>query len=479
MKSKLEFLSALGKIGCIGFGGGSALIPVFEEEVVHKQKLDTKENLDQDVIVASITPGALPVEIAASVGRRNFGSRGMVLGAMAMALPGTIITVLLLTILSTVQSEFLRMIEIASIGVSVFIIQLLIHYITNMLHDCRKESIDRERKAVFLMVVFFLFVCEKNIYSILGIDRTPILAVSTLHALLFVFFCIFYSRSRYNAKNLTVMAVLGVIYLLGHGKAGMIDNLYLVRGTDLLMIILSIWGIWRDIRENDWKYSYETNKIFKDLGIWLSVFVVFSIPAIVMHRDALIFLGKGIASAIMSFGGGDAYLTIADGLFVESGMLTENQYYGQIVSVVNVLPGSILCKTLSGAGYYIGLNLTGSIFVGIMFAVAGFVCSVASSCGFFIFIYHLYDNLSSLHVFQMISRWTRPVIAGLLINVMLSLCSQCMKVTEQLNISKQITLLGLLVLLLFDILMKNKLKLGTVVVLIFNIAIVFIAAFCF
>lgn len=67
----------MGKIGCIGFGGGSALIPVIEEEIVKKQKLDTRENLDKDIIVASITPGALPVEIAASVGKRNFGRAGM------------------------------------------------------------------------------------------------------------------------------------------------------------------------------------------------------------------------------------------------------------------------------------------------------------------------------------------------------------------------------------------------------------------
>lgn len=479
MKRYSKFVYSLCKIGCIGFGGGSALIPVIEEEIVNKQKLDTKDNIDQDVIVASITPGALPVEIAASIGRRNFGMGGMVMGATAMALPGTLITVLLLTLLSTVQSEFLNMIELMSVGVSVFIMYLLIHFIASMLCECKKESAARERKAILLMVVFFLLVCEKNLYSIFGIGRTPILAVSTLHALLLVFFCIFYSRGRYNIINITVMVVLGIAFLLAHGKAGIISNGYLIRMVEGLMIVLSVWGIGKDIRESRWKFDKNTKVIFHDVVIWIFIFVVFSIPAVIMHIDTLVFLGKGIASAIMSFGGGDAYLTIADGLFVESGMLTEEQYYSQIVPVVNVLPGSILCKTLSGAGYYIGFNLTGSIIAGIFFAIAGFACSIATSCGFFIVIYHLYKNLSSLYVFQMISRWIRPAIAGLLINIMLSLCNQSMKAGAQFGVSKPITLTGLLLLLAVDIVLKKKFKLESIALLAMNIAVVFIMIFCF
>ena len=158
MKKLSKFVGAMAKIGSIGFGGGSALIPVIEEEIVHKQKLDTKQNLDTDVIVASITPGALPVEIAASLGRRIFGTKGMVLGSVAMALPGALITVLLLTLLSTVQSEFLKMIDLVSIGISVFIMYLLISYIKSMLQECQKESTARKERAIFLMAVVFLLV---------------------------------------------------------------------------------------------------------------------------------------------------------------------------------------------------------------------------------------------------------------------------------------------------------------------------------
>lgn len=48
------------RIGAIGFGGGNALIPVIEKEVVENGKLVTKRAYDEDVVAACITPGHCP-----------------------------------------------------------------------------------------------------------------------------------------------------------------------------------------------------------------------------------------------------------------------------------------------------------------------------------------------------------------------------------------------------------------------------------
>lgn len=81
------------------------------------------------MVVASITPGALPVEIAASIGRRKFGIRGMIAGAVMMALPGALMTVALVAVLSVFQEKILSVVNMISIGVSVFILYLLFSYI--------------------------------------------------------------------------------------------------------------------------------------------------------------------------------------------------------------------------------------------------------------------------------------------------------------------------------------------------------------
>ena len=150
-----QFIRSMFRIGCIGFGGGSALIPVIEKEIVERQGIDTKQNIDKDVIVASITPGALPVEIAASIGRRAFGSKGMIAGAVMFALPGTVMTVLLVAVLSMFQEKILSIVNLISVGVSVFIVYLLLCYIRNMLKECKEAGRGRICRAVFLMFLVF------------------------------------------------------------------------------------------------------------------------------------------------------------------------------------------------------------------------------------------------------------------------------------------------------------------------------------
>ena len=86
--SKLSnLLFTMMKIGAIGFGGGNALVPVIEKSVVEEEKLITAEEFEEDILVANITPGALPLEIAGGIGKRVWGKKGMLLCAMAMALP--------------------------------------------------------------------------------------------------------------------------------------------------------------------------------------------------------------------------------------------------------------------------------------------------------------------------------------------------------------------------------------------------------
>lgn len=371
------FAGIMAKVGCIGFGGGSALIPVIEDAVVGDGKLDSKENYDKDVVVASITPGALPVKIAGALGRRNFGRKGMVIGAAMMALPGALGALLMFTLLSAMQSVVLREIKIVSVGISAFIISLLIQYITNVVKQAGQESRRRLLKTYFAITIVFILNCGKNLYNLLGIDRKPIFGFSSLQILLAVF---------------VIAAIRGI--------------------TDM-----------RRFRSRRMQ-SFDKKNLTKDLIVWVLFAAVFLIPVLFYSAAALSFAGKGWISAWISFGGGDAYLTIADGLFVESGILSAEIYYGQIVPVVNILPGSILCKTLLGIGYYLGYSLKNSAFTGILFGLVGFAVSIAASCSSFGIVSYLYDSMADSEIFSFVSRWVRPVIAGFLLNIMLSLCCQ-------------------------------------------------------
>lgn len=475
-KGLLQYFLTMTKVGCIGFGGGSILIPVIESEVVDKHQFDTKENYNKDVVVASITPGALPVEIAGSFGRRNFGWQGMLLGSVGIAFPGALLTLLLLTAFSMVQDEVLRFVEFMTIGVSAFIMLLLRQYIHTVYKKGIKQGKGQSIKTLIVIFAVFLLVGGKNLNRLLGIEHPPLVYVSTIQLLALVFFFAFYTRGKYSAKHLIVTLLLGGIYLLGTGVAKDVIPSFVVTIDIILMIGFALYGLISSFMKSKKDVNVDLKAVVKDLVVWLAAVGIIGGAVALQHPEVLSYIGKSALSVIMSFGGGDAYLTIAEGIFVEGAMITEQQFFGQLVSVVNILPGSILCKTLTGVGYYIGQNVGGTVFSGMMFAIVGFVTSVAASCGFVSAVYYLYDALIKLNIFQTISKWITPVIAGLLLNIMISLCNQCVNLSDGLGISGSVILIGLLAGYIVDFILVNKFKLNTMLTLVVNLVVTAVIA---
>ncbi len=73
LKKLKTLIFSMIKVGCMGFGGGNALIPVIEEEAVKDKKLVSCQEYDRTILAATLTPGALPVELAAGIGYASCG----------------------------------------------------------------------------------------------------------------------------------------------------------------------------------------------------------------------------------------------------------------------------------------------------------------------------------------------------------------------------------------------------------------------
>lgn len=438
-KKRSAMLASLLKIGCIGFGGGSALIPVIEKEVVEEQKLVTEEEYNKDVVVACITPGALPMEIATGLGKRAYGILGMLLSGVMMAFPGALVTVIMLSVMSWVDQGVLNQIEILSIGISAFIACLLTEYSRKTLAEARKESKGRWKRAVVILVGVFLLSGGNAVYSILGIDAEPFFCLSTLQVLGIAFFGILYTLCKFNIRNLLVAGITIILYIFCISQSRF-ELGYLELALKVLMTVLSLWGLYRSVSNTGRHRKVSCMQMVKEEAAWGLFMVLLSLPAILLGAQVLQYLTSGFTSSILSFGGGDAYLSVADGMFVDSHMISQKDFYGHLVPLVNILPGSILCKTLSGVGYLLGYQMTGNAITGYLAALAGFSCSVAASGGVFCFVYYIYECFETLDVFRLLGRWIRPIMAGLLLNVMCSLFSQNIQTGGKLGYSILFTL---------------------------------------
>ncbi|MDD6847235.1 MAG: chromate transporter [Oscillospiraceae bacterium] len=437
MKSKKAgWLLSFLKIGLIGFGGGTSLIPVIQQEMVENRKLVSKDDYDSDVIVASITPGALPVEISGCIGKRFAGARGMLLAALCIALPGSLATVILLSCMSVLDQSVLTQIELVAIGISAFIISMLTGYIKNAFKWAKEH--DRLFIAIGIVLGVLVLNSGKSIFKVLGlfgIEGSPFLSISTVDILVVTFFVLLFTKCKFTIPKIIISTVLVIPYVLCVSKAHLIDNIYVLRSIQFIMLGLSCYGILSDDKDRkSLKKKVPVKPLIKEELAWLIFFVSLCTPAFFVYPEFLDFIGRGFVSSIISFGGGDAYLTVADSMFVSEDatatMISDDSFYSQIVTLVNVLPGSILCKTLTAVGYELGFQNGGGVLRGYLVALAGFVCSIVGSCSVVSLVQYFFKKIENFRVFEILKNWIKVIISGLLGSVILSLIFSSLKVTQ-------------------------------------------------
>lgn len=419
MRKFISMTMTMLKIGFIGFGGGSALIPVIEDEVVEKDKIVSEEEFNDDVMIASITPGALPVEVATGIGRQASGLKGMAVAATAMALPGALLTVLLQAVISSAGSMVKSQINYLSIGISAFIILTLLTYSLGTL----RQAVSKKEAYVYGLIILgvFLLSGEKSIYQLVGLNIKPVFSLSTIQILGAAFFVILFTKGHVRCLRRSVLAaIITVAYLLCVGNAHIIP-IAAKPFILTIMAVLAVLGLVQSVLESPQKKTFPAKRLLTSVGFWLLFVVILSVPALFLTAKALKFVGMGWLSSIMSFGGGDAYLSVAQGLFVEGGVINNADFYGNVVSVANALPGSILCKILTGIAYDVGYNLNGSVIEGFLVALSGFACSVAASGAIFELVFCVYEKYESLQIFSVVKHFIRPIISGLLLTVAVSL----------------------------------------------------------
>ena len=371
------------KIGLTGFGGGSALIPVIEEEVVDNQKIISRDEYSEAVVSACVTPGALPVEIAAGVGNKKAGIKGMLLSAVSMALPGAFLTVLILSAVARSEGTILSVIRYISIGIGGFITSLLLSYAIKTAEEARYDKKNFIFSILVMALVFFL-TGGRTLFGLLGIKNADrLIRLSTFQILALSF------------------AVMIIIYFIRYVKDRLTS-----KEENKKTKVSSAGNI---------VFRKSVTTIVKETAVWLVFAFLLSIPALLMIGNGPVFAGRGFLSSLMSFGGGDAYLSVADGLFVNTGMIPGDDFYGLLVPAANVLPGSILCKILTGSGYMIGSSHGTA--AGIAGALSGFAISVSASGMVFGIVFWIFRTFRNVSFLRMVSSCIRPIISGLLLGV--------------------------------------------------------------
>lgn len=87
------------KIGAFTFGGGYAMLPLIQKEVVDKQKWMKEEEILDVFAIAQSVPGVIAINSAMFVGKRVAGTFGAISAALGVILPSFMIILILASLL--------------------------------------------------------------------------------------------------------------------------------------------------------------------------------------------------------------------------------------------------------------------------------------------------------------------------------------------------------------------------------------------
>ena len=100
IKNLFTLYSIFFRVGCFTFGGGYAMLPMLEKELVDVRKWTTRDELMDFYAVGQSTPGIISVNVATFVGYKQGGILGGIASTLGIVTPSIIVICIVATALS-------------------------------------------------------------------------------------------------------------------------------------------------------------------------------------------------------------------------------------------------------------------------------------------------------------------------------------------------------------------------------------------
>ena len=135
------------KVGVMTFGGGYAMLPILQREVVDNKGWATEEELMDYFAIGQCTPGVIAVNTATFIGQKNKGVPGGILATLGVVFPSLVIISLLAGVIT--QFSHLDWVNHAFGGIRVCVCILILNAVVKLL---KKAVIDVPTAILFAAV---------------------------------------------------------------------------------------------------------------------------------------------------------------------------------------------------------------------------------------------------------------------------------------------------------------------------------------
>ena len=147
MKELFNLFLAFAKVGVLTFGGGYAMLPILQREIVEKNNWASDEELMDYYAIGQCTPGVIAVNTATFIGQKNKGVIGGIVATLGVIFPSIVI----ITIVAAFISNFsdLPVVKNAFAGVRVCVCVLILNAVIKL---WKSSVVDKATLVIFLGV---------------------------------------------------------------------------------------------------------------------------------------------------------------------------------------------------------------------------------------------------------------------------------------------------------------------------------------
>ncbi|MFR2265873.1 chromate transporter [uncultured Clostridium sp.] len=162
MKLLVKLYLAFLKIGTFSFGGGYAMLPFIQKEIVEKNNWISSTEFTDIIGISQMTPGPVAINSATFVGYKISGVIGSIVATLGVITTSFILVVIINRILDKFK-EF-KMVQAALLGMKPALIALIIYAFWDLAIDAYKDW-----KSIFITVIIAVVLWSKKVHPILVI----------------------------------------------------------------------------------------------------------------------------------------------------------------------------------------------------------------------------------------------------------------------------------------------------------------------
>lgn len=151
------------KISPVTFGGGYAMIPLIEKEVVEKRKWLSSEDVTDVFALSQSVPGAVAINSATFIGHRIAGLRGSIAAMVGVSLPTFLIVLTLGIFYFFIQDN--PKIEAAFLSIRASIVAIIAYAAIKM---GKSAIVDKSTFGIMVIGVPILFLIHPIFAILLG-----------------------------------------------------------------------------------------------------------------------------------------------------------------------------------------------------------------------------------------------------------------------------------------------------------------------